>query len=264
MTRDLFGRDRAVIGMVHVHALPGTPRNDRSVRSIIEQAVTDADALARGGVDAILLENMHDVPYLAREVGPEIVAGMTVATAAVHARVDLPIGVQILAGANRAALAAALAGGATFIRAEGLVFSSVADEGLLAEADAGPLLRYRKAIGAEHIAVITDVKKKHSSNAITADVDLAETVRAAIFFGAAGVIVTGQVTGDPVELDHLRAARAATDAPVIVGSGATPDNAAALFEHADAIIVGSSIKRDGRWDQPVDEDRVRAFVAKRV
>lgn len=47
-----------------------------------------------------------------------------------------------------------------FVRAEGYVFAHVADEGLI-DGCAGSLLRYRKRIGADHIAVITDVKKKH-------------------------------------------------------------------------------------------------------
>ena len=59
------------------------------------------------------------------------------------------------------------------------------------DACAGPLLRYRKQICAEHIAVWADVKKKHAAHAVTADVSLAETVKAAEFFGADAVIVTG-------------------------------------------------------------------------
>lgn len=50
--------------------------------------------------------------------------------------------------------------GLDFIRAEGFVFSHVADEGLM-NACAGELLRYRKHIGAEHIQIFTDIKKKH-------------------------------------------------------------------------------------------------------
>lgn len=72
----------------------------------------------------------------------------------------LPCGVQILAAANKEALAVALASGLQFIRVEGFVFAHVADEGLM-NSCAGELLRYRKNIGAEHILVFTDIKKKH-------------------------------------------------------------------------------------------------------
>src|SRR5439155_19909136 len=116
---------------------PGTPRALLSVEELSQQAVHEAALLADGGVDAIMLENMHDLPYLNRRVGPEIVAGMTVVCAAVRAAVSIPLGVQVLAGANRAAIAVAHSTGCQFVRCEGFVFSHVADEGLMAQADAG-------------------------------------------------------------------------------------------------------------------------------
>ena len=208
----LVGLNRpALVAMIHVHALPGTPRADRPVREIIATAVAEARLLTEAGVDAILLENMHDAPYLRRRVGPEVVASMTAVAFAVRAVTALPLGVQILAGANRAALAVALAADLQFIRAEGFVFAHVADEGLMAEADAGRLLRYRRAMGAERIAVVADIKKKHSAHAITADVDLAETARAAAFFGADGLIVTGTATGEPTKADDVAAVRRALE-----------------------------------------------------
>ena len=123
---------------------------------------------------------------------------MAVVGREVRRAVPLPLGVQVLAAANREALAVALACGAAFVRVEGFVFAHVADEGLM-EADAGALLRYRTAIGAEQIRVFADIKKKHSSHAITADVDVAETARAAEFALADGVIVTGAATGQPAD-----------------------------------------------------------------
>jgi membrane complex biogenesis BtpA family protein len=203
---------------------------------------------------------MHDIPYLNREVGPEIVASMTAVCRAINDATDLPCGVQVLAGANEAALAVALAAGLDFIRAEGFVFGHVADEGWM-DACAGPLLRYRKQIGAEHIAVWADVKKKHAAHAMTADVSLAETVKAAEFFGADAVIVTGEATGRETSTRDLSSARGATKLPVVVGSGVTAENAAAMLQHADAVIVGSALKKDGHWAGPVDLERVKAVAA---
>lgn len=50
--------------------------------------------------------------------------------------------------------------GLDFIRAEGYVFSHVADEGII-NACAGNLLQYRKQVGAENIQIFADIKKKH-------------------------------------------------------------------------------------------------------
>jgi membrane complex biogenesis BtpA family protein len=251
---------KALIGMVHVGALPGTPRATEPIEELVRRAVADAWSLAEGGCDAILVENMHDLPYLRREVGPEITAGMTAVCRAIREATTLPCGVQVLAGANEAALAVALAAGFEFIRAEGFVFSHVADEGWI-DACAGPLLRYRRHIGADRIAVWADVKKKHSAHAVTADVSLAETVHAAEFSGADAVIVTGEATGRETSTADLASARTATKLPVVVGSGVTVANAAEMLRHADAVIVGSSLKREGHWQNPVELDRVRALVA---
>jgi len=254
---------RMLIGMVHVGALPGTPHAREPVAALARRAADEARLYAEAGFDAVMIENMHDRPYLRRRVGPEIIAGMTAVATAVRSAVDLPLGIQVLAGDNIGAVAIAHACECQFIRAEGFVFASVADEGMLDEADAGPLLRYRRAIGAEAVAILADVCKKHAAHAITADVDLAEQVRAAAFFGADAVVITGVSTGDPVAEDDLAAAAGAKACPVIVGSGAAPHDLVHLFRHAQAVIVGSACKRDGRWDQPVDPQRVRAMIAHR-
>lgn len=251
---------KSLIGVVHVRALPGTPASTQSLERIVDCAAQESETLSSAGFDAIIVENMHDRPYLLREVGPEITASMTAATLAAKQVASCPVGVQILAGANRNALAVALAGGAEFIRAEGFVFSHIADEGMFSDADAGRLLRYRKQIGAEHVAIIADIKKKHSSHAITADVDLAETARAAEFFGADGVVVTGTSTGQPTGADDVRRTQAAVNIPVFVGSGITPQNLPDIWPHADAFIVGSYLKKNGSWDQPLDKDRIAELL----
>jgi membrane complex biogenesis BtpA family protein len=249
---------RALIGVVHVQALPGTPSSKLEISSISSIAVDEARAYQDAGFDGVMIENTHDRPYLKSAVGPEIVAAMSVIGAEVRGAIDLPIGIQILAGANSSGLAVALACGASFVRVEGFVFAHIADEGLI-EASAGALLRYRRAIGAENIRIFADVKKKHSAHALTADVDIAETAKAAEFFMVDGVIVSGVSTGRPTEPDEVRAVSRAVTVPTLVGSGITPENIG-NYADADAFIVGSSIKEGGLWSNPIEPDRTRALV----
>ena len=249
-----------LIGMVHLRALPGSPSHALPPSEIVKVAVAEARLLADAGFDALIVENMHDRPYLAHAGGADTVSTFAVAVAAVTAAVRIPVGVQVLSGATSAALAIAHAAGGSFIRAEGFVFASVADEGLLAEACAGPLLRERRRLGAHGVRILADIRKKHSSHAITGDLDGAAWARAADFFGADGVIVTGSETGTAVDMRELAAVRAATTMPVLVGSGATPQSAATLLEHADALIVGSALKRDGLWSNDIDPARAEAMV----
>jgi len=262
---------KLIIGMVHVGALPGTPGSRLSVPQLADRAAAEARVLRKAGFDAIIIENMHDRPYVHQDHGPEIVAAMTAVAIAVRHAVEsgaasragrggLPIGIQVLSGGNRESLGIALAAGLQFIRCENFVFAHVADEGLLPTAEAGPLLRYRRHIGAGHVRVMCDIKKKHASHAITADVSLSEAAAAAEFFGADGVIVSGTATGQPTDPDDVVRARQGCGLPVWVGSGVTPENIPSLIGEADALIVGSWLKKSGRWENPVDAARATTIV----
>ncbi len=259
--REIFGQRPPLIAMIHLKALPGTPAYAGNVRAIIKQAAHEAKLLDGLGVDALLIENMHDTPYLNRQVGPEINSTMTAAALAVRAAApSLPCGIQVLAGANETAMAIALAADLQFIRAEGFVFSHVADEGMM-NSDAATLLRYRKNIGADHIAVFTDIKKKHSAHTITQDVDLAETAKAAVFFRTDGMIITGTATGAAAQAIDVKAVKEACPGhPVLIGSGISPENISDYSAYADGFIVGSYLKQDGHWAKEIDPDRVKKMV----
>ena len=192
--------------MIHVGALPGTPQNIYSVERIIEKVLQESSILKEEGVDAIMIENMHDRPYLNKHVGREVTAVMTAVACALKKETKLPLGIQILAGANKDAIAVALAAGLEFIRAEGFVFGHLADEGWM-NSDAGELLRYRKKIGAENIQIFTDIKKKHSSHAVSSDISLVETAKAAEFFLSDGLIITGKATGEKALVEEVEAVK---------------------------------------------------------
>jgi membrane complex biogenesis BtpA family protein len=254
----IFGTPRALIGVIHLAALPGTPSSRKDVASIAGDAVREARIYAAAGFHGLAIENTHDRPYLNGSAGPEIGAAMAVVGAEVRRAVSLPLGIQVLAGANTWAVAVAHACGASFVRVEGFVFAHVADEGLI-ESSAGSLLRYRRAIGAGGVRIFTDIKKKHSAHAITADVDIVETAKAAEFFLSDGVIVSGAATGSPADPKEVRAVSHAVSIPTLIGSGITPENMES-YAAADAFIVGSSVKQDGVWSSALDDGKVRAVV----
>ncbi len=255
----LFSRLKPVVGVIHVGALPGTPRGSKSVGELVRSAREEATVYRECGVDGIYIENMHDVPYLKGEVGPEIVAAMTAIGTEVKSGCQLPVGIQILAGANIEAMAVAHAAGLDFIRAEGFAYAHVADEGII-EASAAKLLRYRKMIGAERVQVWTDVKKKHSAHAITADVSLGETAETVEFMGADCVIVTGSATGQPPKVAEVQEAKSHCRLPVFLGSGISETNLDQFYKEADGFIVGSSFKVDGLWSNTIDPGRVTQFM----
>jgi len=255
----MFSSAKPIIAMVHVGALPGTPASRATVRELVNHAVAEARIYRDAGVHGIAIENMHDVPYLRGSVGPEIVAAMTLIARAVKDETSLPCGIQILAGANHEALAVAHAASLDFVRVEGFAFAHVADEGII-ESSAASLLRYRRTIGAERVQVWADVKKKHASHAITADVGIGETAAAAEFMRADALIVTGAVTGVTPDEADITDVRCHATLPLILGSGVTADNLGRYYGLADGFIIGSFFKKDGRWSETVDPQRVERLM----
>ena len=254
----ILGVVTAVIGMIHLRALPGSPRWAGSMDAVIDAALDDARALAEGGADALLVENHGDMPFAPVRVDAATVAAMAVAVQAVRAAVPLPVGVNVLKSDALSALAVASATGAVFIRVNVHVGAVVADQGLL-QSTSYESLRYRRLLGLD-IKILADVQAKHAVPLAPVPIEL-ET-RDAVARGLAdGLVVTGVATGEPTAMGDLKKVRgAAPGMPLLVGSGATADNAAELLSVADGLIVGTSVKRDGVLANPVDAVRVRRLV----
>jgi len=257
----IFHRRKVVIGMIHLQALPGTPLFKNNVQSIIETALSEAKIYKDAGIDALMIENMHDIPYTKNDVGHEISSLMAIISYLIKKETGLPLGIQVLAAANKAALAIAYNSGADFIRAEGFVFGHLADEGYI-DSNAAELLRYRRYLGADRIAVFTDIKKKHSSHALTQDLDINELSKAASFFMSDGVIITGSHTGESADFNEIKSVKQAIDLPVLVGSGVNMDNVVDYLKVADALIVGSYFKEAGYWANEVSKERIKKLMLK--
>ncbi|MBV9811861.1 MAG: BtpA/SgcQ family protein [Acetobacteraceae bacterium] len=258
----LFGRRRAVIGVIHSRALPGSPGYDgEAMAALTRFAVDEAERYRDGGVDGLIVENHGDIPFAKpADLGPETAACMAVMTRAVREAVALPVGVNVLANGAVMALAVAKAAGAAFVRVNQWANAYVANEGFI-EGRAAEATRYRAWLHAREVRVFADVHVKHGAHAITADRPVAELARDVEFFDADVAIATGQRTGDAASLDELRTIAAGTSLPVVVGSGVTPGNVGDILRVADGVIVASWLKRDGVWWNPVDPDRLRSFMA---
>lgn len=255
---------RGLVGVVHLAAMPGDPRYQGGGFEAVERAaLADAEALALGGVDAIVVENFGSAPFprgtgQARLPAHQVVLIGLVARE-LGRRLSLPVGVNCLRNDALAALGAAAASGAAFVRVNVHTGAYVTDQGLI-EGEADVSMRYRDAIGARRVGVLADVLVKHASP--LAPLDPTTATHDCLDRGLAdGVIVTGSATGAPVDRSLLEAvARAADDRPVFVGSGMTPDRAADLAPFIHGAIVGTWLKHQGDVRNPVDVDRVRTLA----
>lgn len=253
MGLELFGKKRSLIGVIHLPPLPGSPRYaGESFSAIVEQALRDLSALEEGGADGAIVENFGDRPF-PKSADKATVAQMAVIARELVRRARIPVGVNVLRSDGLAALAAAFAAGAAFIRVN--VFSGVAftDQGVI-EGCAREVLSLRRALGAQ-VAVFADVHVKHAFHFG----GIFEAARDAARNGADALIVTGKATGDAPDPGDLRAAKEASGLPVLVGSGITPENVGRYAE-ADGVIVGTWLKEAAQVERPVDPARVRELV----
>ncbi|MFZ0625963.1 MAG: BtpA/SgcQ family protein [Acidimicrobiia bacterium] len=248
-----------VVGMVHLDPLPGSPLFDGSMGKLVERAVSDANALASAGFPSLLVENFGDVPFHADQVPSETVASMAVAVAAVKGATGLPVGVNVLRNDAIAALAVAAATGAEFIRVNVLTGVMYTDQGPIV-GRAAEVMRLRSGLGID-TEVWADVMVKHA--VAPASLDLRQAASDLDVRGLAdAVLVSGSGTGREPSTDDLRTVRAAVDKdkPVILASGASPENLAGFMEMADGVIVGSYLKFEGDARRPVDPARAIRFI----
>lgn len=252
-------RRPAIIGMLHALPLPGSPDYAGDMSAVRSRLLQDADALISGGVDALMLENFGDSPFYPDRVPAVTVAVLTSLAVEVRRQHAVPLGINVLRNDGRSALAIAVACGLSFIRVNVLCSTRVADQGLL-HAIAHDLLRDRANLNSKTVQIWADVDVKHSS--ALAKRSLKDEVRDLIDRGKAdAVIVTGTATGQPIDLETLRTVKDDSGpTPVILGSGASHKTIREFVTLADAIIVGSSLKANGRASNPVELDRVRQFV----
>jgi len=247
------------IGVVHLKPLPGSPRWGGLMSAVVKAAVADARAYERGGANAVIIENFGDVPFTRQRVPAETVAAMAVAGQAVRSAVRLPIGFNVLRNDPLTALALCEACGGSFIRVNVHAGAMLTDQGLI-EGDAFNTLRRRRELGLEHVTVFADVQVKHAVP--LGDQSLSEAARDTFQRGLAdGLIVSGFGTGLPAAVADVQTVReACPTAKVLLGSGVTIANVSEFLPLADGFIVGSSLKRGGRLEAPVDPRRVAALA----
>jgi len=247
-----------LVGVIHLPALPGSPRSSLGAREIARRAAEDARILVASGFDAVIVENFGDAPFQKR-VEPVTVSALTVAALAVReACPGVKLGVNVLRNDAEAALAIAVSVGADLVRVNVHTGARVTDQGLV-EGQAGATLRDRRRLGAEAIQIWADVDVKHSVPlGHPAIADEAKDLESRGLADA--VLVTGEGTGRAVDLEKLAIVKKVVQIPVLVASGATTESLESLSASCDGVIVGSALRSDGKAGGAIDPGRARSFA----
>lgn len=265
--------ERFIIGVIHLPRIPRTfARVEHRLEEIVDRAVDEARAFEREGFSGVIVENYGDSPHSKRVRDPLAIACMALVVREVVRSVSIDVGVNVLRNSGLEAYAVAYAAGARFVRVNALAETVIADSGIL-EPEA-PRMR---AIRSNYpgVKVYADVLVKHGYSLPYAAAVVESTatggaledyIRGLVLdyierAGADALVVTGPRTGEPPPIERLRTVKRFSTVPVLVGSGANPENVRELLEHSDGVIVGSFVRRDGRAGNPLDPERLRRFAA---
>jgi membrane complex biogenesis BtpA family protein len=253
-----WSHGKLLIGVIHLLPLPGSPRFGGGVQAILDGAVADAVAYEKGGASAVIIENFGDTPFTAGSVAPETIASMAHAGAAIRAAIRLPIGYNVLRNDARAALGLAAACDGCFIRVNVHTGAMLTDQGII-QGRAYETVRTRAHL-CRQTQILADVHVKHAVP--LGSESLQDAARDAWERGQAdALIVSGGGTGLPALTSDVEAVRKiCPKAPLLIGSGFNVENARDFLPWITGAIVGSSLKKNGRLNNPVDSARVKTLV----
>ncbi len=248
----------ALMAAIHLPPLPGSPGFDGDAKAVFARAVREAAQLAEWGFQGVIVENFGDAPFLPGAVGPEVVAAMAVCVQRVRdACPKLSIGVNVLRCDPLAAMAIATCAGADFIRVNVHCGTRLTDQGLI-QGRAHETLRRRREWCAEKIAILADIRVKHSRPLAPSPLEdeVAELQDRAL---ADGILVTGPRTGAPPTPEQLARVRGLARVPLYLASGLNPENAV-LTRLVDGAIVSSTLREKGRAGAPLERQRADALL----
>lgn len=256
---DVFGIDKPVIGMCHLMAMPGDPGFDGrgGMDAIVRHAAEEITALQAGGVNGILISNEFSLPYLTK-TEPITAIAMARIIGELRSVLEVPFGVNVLWDGT-ASVDLAVATGARFVRE---IFSGVyaSDFGLW-NTNVGALARHRAAVGGQDVRLLFNIVPEAA--AYLGGRSLVDIARSTVFNARPdGLCVSGLTAGASTDVSDLQTVKqAAGDTPVVVNTGVRAENVASLLQIADAAIIGTFFKRDGKFENQADASRVAELMA---
>lgn len=258
--KEVIGTEKAIIAMCHLQAMPGDPSYDKEkgMKWVIEKAAEDVKALQDGGVDAIMFSNEYSLPYLT-QVRTETVAAMARIIGELQPIIKVPYGVNCLWDPI-ASLDLAVATGAKFVRE---IFTGVyaSDFGLW-NTNCGKTVRHQHEIGAENVKLLFNIVPEAAK--YLADREIESITKTTVFNCRPDALcVSGATAGSATNPELLKKAKeVAKDTVVFANTGCRIDTIEGLLEVADGAVVGTTFKYDGKFENQVDVNRVKAFMDK--
>ncbi len=250
-------QEKPIIGVIHLLPLLGSPLYDGNFNKVINTAIREAKIYQKYGIHSLIIENFRDAPFFKDNVPAETIAAMTSVSQEIKRVFEGKIGINVLRNDAQAAMAIATAIHADFIRVNVHIGAAVTDQGII-EGRAAETLRLRKNLYSK-VNIFTDVAVKHAAPLGFREIEDETSDLSKRGFSDA-IIVSGNKTGDGVDLETLSRVKASSTKPVLLGSGVNMANIKSYLTLADGFIVGSYFKTNGKADNFVEEERVENFM----
>lgn len=258
--QEMVGVDKGIIAMCHLQPLPGDPHYDevRGMDYVVEAARADLLALQNGGVDAVMFSNEFSLPYLT-DVRTETVAAMARIIGELMGDIRIPYGVNVLWDAKKS-LDLAAATGALFVRE---IFTGVyaSDFGLW-NTKVGETIRHQKSLGASNVKLLFNIVPEAAQ--YLAHRDIESIARSTVFNNRPDALcVSGLIAGAETDTQLLKRVKDTVPQTVVLANtGMRLNNVETQLAIADGAVVGTTFKKDGVFENAVDEKRVKAFMDK--
>ncbi|MBQ3131666.1 MAG: BtpA/SgcQ family protein [Clostridia bacterium] len=258
--KEMFGVEKPIIAMCHLQPMPGDPYYDEKggMEKVIDCARKDLIALQNGGVDAVMFSNEFSLPYLT-EVKTVTTASMAAIIGELKKDIKVPFGVNVLWDPY-ASIDLAAATGALFMR-EILTGVYASDFGLW-NTNVGRTIRHKREVCVPDLKILFNIVPEAASYLGNRDVcDIAKTT---VFNNRPDVLcVSGLTAGAQTDTQTLsRVKNVVPDTPVFANTGCRINTIEQQLAVADGAVVGTTFKYDGKFENAVDETRVRAFMDK--
>lgn len=258
--KETFGSHKPIIAMCHLRALPGDPyfEHDGGMDRVVELARQDLHGLQDGGVDAVMFSNEFSLPYLTK-VRTETVASMARVIGELRSEIKIPFGVNVLWDPI-ASIDLAVATGAGFVR-EIMTGVYASDFGLW-NTNAGETIRHKTELGAKDLKMLFNIVPEAAK--YVADRDIVDIAKSTVFNNRPDALcVSGLTAGAETDSGILSTVKnAVPDTAVFCNTGCRLENIDQKLSIADGAVVGTTFKIDGRFDNLVDPQRVKAFMEK--
>lgn len=257
--KEVFGTEKVIIGLLHLKALPGDPFYNGDMEEVITRARLDLEALQSGGVDGVLITNEFSLPY-EKQVSKVTLAAMGRVVGALDGQFTVPYGVEAIYDAD-ATIEVCAATEAQFSRC---VFTGAyaGDLGMV-DRDIAKTLRLRKALDMQDLKLFYFVNSE--GEVYLNDRPIDEITKTMIFnCHPEALVVAGGMAGSSPQDTMLKKVKdnSNDDIPVFCGTGCNRDNIEQIFQIADGAFVGTTFKKDGKFEEAVEYERVKEFMDK--